>query len=57
MSLNTLRLVELVLPPEISLCVLSQSAWMAMRYLEFRRRGEERRMVWGVVLGSDNASR
>lgn len=35
MPLNVLRLVQLVLPQEeISLCVLSQFAWMAMRYLE-----------------------
>ncbi len=57
MSLNALRLVELVLSRDIGFSMLSQSAWMGMRYLEFSGRGEERMTVWGVVLGYDNASR
>jgi len=57
MSLNALRLVELVLPRDISFLMLSQSAWMGMRYLELCGRGEESMTVWGVVLGSDNTGR
>ncbi len=57
MSLNALRLVELVLPRDISFLMLWQSAWMGMRYLELCWRREESMTVWGVVLGSDNAGR